>query len=569
MGVYLSKPVKEKISSNHENKFLKCGASSMQGWRVSQEDAHNCCLDFDSEVSLFAVYDGHGGAEVAEYASKKLPNKIKETEDYKKGDFENALKNAFIEFDATLVTDPVLEELKTIAGSKSKSNDQNSETEEETEEDDVQGLREEARMPLADVIAKYANGTFPKTPALRRIRGESSKSPYLRARPSSSGSSADSEVTSSSSSNSNQEVVTNGVADESTAETNGESSKDNEASVPGKSTDECNEVSSSSVNGESAESVSSSERLSAKRAVAKMFRSLLTTTTDGDESDSDDNDESFNAAADTSTHQSSDEDDTENGDEELGEDDTDDDDEEEDEEEEEEAEEEQEEDDLGETSLKETEEVPGNDSGCTAVVSLVTRERVIVANAGDSRAVLSRKGEAVDLSVDHKPEDPIELKRITGAGGKVTADGRVNGGLNLSRALGDHMYKKRSDLSPAEQMITALPDVKAVDLREGEDEFIVLACDGIWNSMSSQEVVDFVRPLLAKGETLSSICEKLFENCLAEDTLGDGTGCDNMTCVIVQLFPSDKVSSKRKCEETDSLSEDTKRTKVDNECENA
>lgn len=64
------------------------------------------------------------------------------------------------------------------------------ETEDETEEDDVQGLREEARMPLADVIAKYANGTFPKTPALRRIRGESSKSPYLRARPSSSGSSA-------------------------------------------------------------------------------------------------------------------------------------------------------------------------------------------------------------------------------------------------------------------------------------------------------------------------------------------------------------------------------------------
>ncbi|XP_014281379.1 protein phosphatase ppm-1.G isoform X2 [Halyomorpha halys] len=567
MGVYLSKPVKEKISSNHENKLLKCGASSMQGWRVSQEDAHNCCLEFDSEVSLFAVYDGHGGAEVAEYASKHLPNKIKETEAYKKGDYENALKNAFLEFDATLVTDSVLEELKSIAGSKSKSTDRNSETEDETEEDDVQGLREEARMPLADVIAKYANGTLPKTPALRRIRGESSKSPYLRARPSSSGSSADSEVTSSSSS-SNQDVVTNGVAEESAAETNGEKTKDNEASVSGKSTDECDEVSSSSVNGESAEGVSSSERLSAKRAVAKMFRSLLTTTNDGDESDSEDNDESFNATADTSTHQSSDEDDTENGDEQLGEDDTEDDEEEEDEDEEEEAEEEQEEDDLSESSLKETEE-PGNDSGCTAVVSLVTRDRIIVANAGDSRAVLSRKGEAVDLSVDHKPEDPIELKRITGAGGKVTADGRVNGGLNLSRALGDHMYKKRSDLSAAEQMITALPDVKAMDLREGEDEFVVLACDGIWNSMSSQEVVDFVRPLIAKGETLSSICEKLFENCLAEDTLGDGTGCDNMTCVIVQLFPSDKVSSKRKCEETDSSLEETKRTKIDTECEKA
>ena len=71
------------------------------------------------------------------------------------------------------------------------------------------------------------------------------------------------------------------------------------------------------------------------------------------------------------------------------------------------------------------------------MVSLITRNRAIVANAGDSRAVLCRKGKAVDLSVDHKPEDPIELKRITCAGGKVTPDGRVNGGLNLSRALGN------------------------------------------------------------------------------------------------------------------------------------
>ena len=71
------------------------------------------------------------------------------------------------------------------------------------------------------------------------------------------------------------------------------------------------------------------------------------------------------------------------------------------------------------------------------------------------------------------------------------------------------MYKKREDKLPAEQMITALPDIKSIDLCEGEDEFIVLACDGIWNSMSSQEVVDFIRPLITKGETLSSICEKV------------------------------------------------------------
>lgn len=58
-------------------------------------------------------------------------------------------------------------------------------------------------------------------------------------------------------------------------------------------------------------------------------------------------------------------------------------------------------------------------------------------------------------------------------------------------------------------MITALPDVVMESIDRSVDEFIVLACDGIWNSMSSQEVVDFVRPLVKKGETLSSICEKV------------------------------------------------------------
>lgn len=66
-------------------------------------------------------------------------------------------------------------------------------------------------------------------------------------------------------------------------------------------------------------------------------------------------------------------------------------------------------------------------------------------------------GEAVELSRDHKPEDPIELDRITKAGSSVSY-GRVNGGLNLSRALGDLEYK-RAAVRPEEQAISALPDV--------------------------------------------------------------------------------------------------------------
>lgn len=119
------------------------------------------------------------------------------------------------------------------------------------------------------------------------------------------------------------------------------------------------------------------------------------------------------------------------------------------------------------------------------------------------------------MSFDHKPEDDPERERVVKAGGKVTADGRVNGGLNLSRAIGDHAYKQNKELSDREQMITALPDVRTLTIDPAEDEFMVLACDGIWNSLSSQQVVDFVIPRVKPHQDrLSRICEEVSKHCL-------------------------------------------------------
>lgn len=82
-------------------------------------------------------------------------------------------------------------------------------------------------------------------------------------------------------------------------------------------------------------------------------------------------------------------------------------------------------------------------AGCTANVVLITPESIYCANAGDSRAIACQGEKVIELSKDHKPQDPIELDRITKANGSVSY-GRVNGGLNLSRALGDLEYKKGS-----------------------------------------------------------------------------------------------------------------------------
>jgi len=177
-------------------------------------------------------------------------------------------------------------------------------------------------------------------------------------------------------------------------------------------------------------------------------------------------------------------------------------------------------------------------AGCTAVVAMLRDGKVYVANAGDSRAVLCRGGTAVALSSDHKPAQEREKNRIEAAGGFLSDIGgvcRVNGNLNLSRAIGDLKYKANSDLHPAQQIITAHPDVMCETIKP-EDEFLLLACDGVWDVMSNQEGIDFVRQRLKADKPLSEVTAELVDTCMASDPKETrGIGCDNMTALIVQL----------------------------------
>ncbi|KAI0842488.1 PP2C-domain-containing protein [Hypoxylon sp. FL0890] len=170
-------------------------------------------------------------------------------------------------------------------------------------------------------------------------------------------------------------------------------------------------------------------------------------------------------------------------------------------------------------------------SGCTACCGLITSEKIYIANAGDSRSVLGVKGRAKPLSFDHKPQNEGEKARITAAGGFVDF-GRVNGNLALSRAIGDFEFKKSAELSPEQQIVTAYPDVVSHEISD-DDEFLVIACDGIWDCQSSQAVVEFVRRGIAAKQDLDKICENMMDNCLASNSETGGVGCDNMTMIIV------------------------------------
>lgn len=192
-----------------------------------------------------------------------------------------------------------------------------------------------------------------------------------------------------------------------------------------------------------------------------------------------------------------------------------------------------------------------NNIGCTAVACCVRPDEIIVANAGDSRAVLCSRGRAFDMSEDHKPSMPRERERITRAGGTISAQRigamtqyRVNGGLNLSRSIGDLAYKQNSSLPAQEQMVVCTPEIKRFKRSEA-DEFMIICCDGVWDVMQSQECVDYIRERLGNlaelGENLESgalrlspILEDMLDHCLSPDLASThGIGGDNMTALLV------------------------------------
>ncbi|EDO40449.1 predicted protein [Nematostella vectensis] len=186
------------------------------------------------------------------------------------------------------------------------------------------------------------------------------------------------------------------------------------------------------------------------------------------------------------------------------------------------------------TDMLKDEQMKDEVAGTTAVVVVIKNNKLYCANVGDSRAIACKKGLVEQLSFDHKPSNEEETRRIIAAGGWVEFN-RVNGNLALSRALGDFCFKKNDKKPPEEQIVTAMPDVIVKDLTP-DHEFLVLACDGIWDVLSNQEVVDFIRSRLAQRMELEQICEELLTRCLAPDCQMGGLGCDNMTVIILTFL---------------------------------
>ena len=145
--------------------------------------------------------------------------------------------------------------------------------------------------------------------------------------------------------------------------------------------------------------------------------------------------------------------------------------------------------------------------GCTANVVMMdyAQKKLFVANAGDSRCVMGHGGKCTPLSFDHKPDGPIEIERIHKAGSVIT-EGRVDGNLNLTRALGDLKHKQKPELKPEEHAITANPDTYEYAMPADLD-FVFMGCDGVWEKKTNDEMVAWIYDRLNAKMSMNEILQ--------------------------------------------------------------
>ncbi|KAJ9183787.1 hypothetical protein P3X46_007597 [Hevea brasiliensis] len=185
--------------------------------------------------------------------------------------------------------------------------------------------------------------------------------------------------------------------------------------------------------------------------------------------------------------------------------------------------------------------------GSTAVVAIVCPTYIIVANCGDSRAVLCRGKVAMPLSEDHKPDREDEYARIEAAGGKIIQwnGSRVFGVLAMSRSIGDRYLKP-----------WIIPDPEVMFVRRAkEDECLILASDGLWDVMTNQEVCDIARRRILlwhkrNGDALSAergegidLAAQAAAEYLSKLALQKGSK-DNITVIVVDLKTQRKLKKK-------------------------
>lgn len=159
--------------------------------------------------------------------------------------------------------------------------------------------------------------------------------------------------------------------------------------------------------------------------------------------------------------------------------------------------------------------------GSTGLCSVIRNGKLLVGNVGDCRCLLLSSGKAIQMSVDQKPTNTDEMKRIISLGGNITNNlgvARVNGVLAVSRAFGNRRLRKviRPDIEMMQRDLTR------------EDHFLVIASDGLWDVLRNKDVCDICYTL-SQSHCPQQLAEELVHTAIARGSM------DNVTCIVVKL----------------------------------
>jgi serine/threonine protein phosphatase PrpC len=176
-----------------------------------------------------------------------------------------------------------------------------------------------------------------------------------------------------------------------------------------------------------------------------------------------------------------------------------------------------------------------NDIGTTANVLLLKKNYFYVANVGDSLSVMYKKKKAIKLNKEHKTTSETELNRLNKLGTKLI-NYRINGKLNITRAIGDLSYKNRNNGYIYEQDVLAIPEVNKYSL--DDVDFIVMGSDGFWDYGDDiKTICDNIYNELKKKpkRDLCDLIGSIFDKALAKAN-NYLRGTDNMSCIIIQFL---------------------------------
>ena len=209
---------------------------------------------------------------------------------------------------------------------------------------------------------------------------------------------------------------------------------------------------------------------------------------------------------------------------------------------------------IAEEALDEKGEIK-DPSGSCGIMALIQKNKLIIANVGDSRLVLFKKSSLFFCTEDHKPSSPTEKTRIEAAGGMIyqtpsliplQQNGKdieppwrvLPGRLSVSRTFGD-VEAKNENLGGMKNVVVALPDITEMEL-DDDFNFMVLGCDGIFDVLSNEEILECVKIVLKEKEikdlnevNISELCgfiaDMIIKSSLAKDSY------DNVSVIVIAI----------------------------------